>query len=153
MVLANFNSNYTFVGHLWWGVFVSRNKKNWVSAGRESSQFLVWLFLLLHSWHTCIEDTTWECLFKLTPSGIEAVFSWWVYSPCNFGWMLSVGTIHLEYRVCASKKGRIREVGGCHPPSDSTWQLSALAGPFLFFLANGLRNCYSAFVGAPFLAL
>ena len=39
----------------------------------------------------------------------------------GFGHMLSVGTIHLEDRFCASRKGGIGEVGRCDPPGESTW--------------------------------
>ena len=35
--------------------------------------------------------------------------------------MLLVGTIHLEDRFCASRKGGIGEVGKCDPPGESTW--------------------------------
>ena len=59
--------------------------------------------------------------------------------------MLSVGAIRFEDRFCASKKGVIGEVCGCHHGVLYTWQLpwlavekpwSALAWAFLSFLTQ-----------------
>ena len=65
--------------------------------------------------------------------------------------MLSVGAIRFMKigSVLAERVGQ-REVGGCHPPSDSAWRLLQLAvekpcsmpgGPIFCFLAQtGLEN-------------
>ena len=63
----------------------------------------------------------------------------------DFGCMLPVSAIRIEDRFCASKKGRVGEVGGFQHGVLCTWQLPwvavenlwlALAGPFLTLLAQ-----------------
>ena len=81
-----------------------------------------------------------------------------MYSTYNFGRMLSVGAIHFEDRLCASKKGGIGR-GGLVSPSGWHHMAAVLAGCrkalvstgwaiSLPFSTNGHRNCSSAFVGA-----
>ena len=81
----------------------------------------------------------------------------------DFGRMLSVGTICLEDRFCASKKGGIGGGGSVSPRGDVHMAAAlagcsvekpwlALAGPFLtLFSTNSLRNHSPPLAEAPFL--
>ena len=60
-----------------------------------------------------------------------------MYSSCNFGRMLSVGTIRFEDRFCASKKGGIGE-GGWVSARGAMHMAAALAGCRKALVGTGL---------------
>ena len=129
----------------------SKTESCWMKPYKSTKSFVHWNRYLI----AFQDHTKWYSLFH------RYFIHWcWVYLSCNFGRMLSVGTIYIEDRFCPRKIGGVRGGGWVSP---SEWQHMAVIlagyrkalvciGWTIFHLVstNGHRSHSSPPVGAPF---